>query len=693
MLPNARPRLAFPSGTIVRRAAFYEGLARLLDRRRNVICSFNGGITVNKTTRPVESAHGTFHITDVYPSVDGGRFPVKRIVNEPVEVWADIYRDGHDVIAAALVWRREDSAEWQHAPMTLHGDDRWGGSFVPDRTGRYVYAIEAWTDAFASWRHRFEQKQRDGGDHALDAIEGAGLLTQAQATGPAAAAVIIRQCEAYLQTGEAGALLAPELQQAMAGSQFRRDLTRSQLYTLVADRARAREGAWYQMFPRSQGKVAGEHATFNDCIARLPDIAAMGFDVVLLAPIHPIGREHRKGRSSAGTAQSGDPGNPYAIGATEGGHDTVHPQLGTLDDFRALVAACQAHGLEVALDFAVQCAPDHPWLAQHPQWFKRRPDGSMHTAEHAPLDSDIVHPDFGCRDASALWRALRDIVLFWIEQGVKIFRIDNPQAEPLPFWEWLIREVQSRDADVLFLAEAFVRPKLMKGLAKLGFTQSYTYFTWRTQRFELEQYLSELIRYPERDFFRPNFFVNTPELLPFHLQSGESWMFKSRLALAATLSSSYGIYSGFELLEHTPMSGREEYLDSEKYAIKVRDWDRPGNIKPYVATLNRIRRGNPALQQFANLRFIDIDDGGVIGFVKETTDGSNVIAVAIALSADARDIWLPLANVMIDHGEARRPVVTAEDLTTGERHAIEWGGLRLRIEPARDPALLLRCFA
>jgi starch synthase (maltosyl-transferring) len=284
-------------------------------------------------------------------------------------------------------------------------------------------------------------------------------------------------------------------------------------------------------------------------------------------------------------------------------------------------------------------------------------------------------------------------VLFWVEQGVRIFRVDNPHTKPLAFWEWLIREVRDRDADVLFLAEAFARPKLMKGLAKLGFTQSYSYFTWRTQRFELEQYLGELTSYPERDFFRPNFFVNTPDILPFHLQSGESWMFKSRLALAATLSSSYGIYSGFELLEHTPVPGREEYLNSEKYEIRVRDWDQAGNIKPYIAALNQIRRGNPALQQFANLRFISVDDGGVIGFIKEAVDQSNVIAAAIALSAELRDVWLPLGDVMVGRGDARRPVSAVEDLVTGERHALEWGGIRLRIDPARDPALLLRCIA
>jgi starch synthase (maltosyl-transferring) len=431
-----------------------------------------------------------------------------------------------------------------------------------------------------------------------------------------------------------------------------------------------------------------------DCIARLPDVAAMGFDVLYFTPIHPIGKINRKGRNNAVTAKEGDPGSPYAIGGVEGGHDAVHPELGTLADFRALVAACHEHGMEVALDFAVQCAPDHPWLKQHPQWFRRRPDGSMRYAENPPKKyEDIVNPDFASDDAGALWNALRDVILFWIDQGVKIFRVDNPHTKPFRFWEWLIHEVQLRHPDVIFLAEAFTRPKLMKGLAKLGFTQSYTYFTWRTQRWEIEQYLTELTGYPERDFYRPNFFVNTPDILPYHLQGGETWMFKSRAALAATLSATYGIYNGFELLEHEPIPGREEYLDSEKYEIKVRDWDKPGNIKPYITWLNHARRANPALQQTSNLRFLGIEDSNVIGFVKEAVDKSNTVAGAIALSRDAHDVWLPLGDVQVSTADGPRPVAAVENLMTGERHAVEWGGIRLWIDPERDPAVLLRCLA
>ena len=647
--------------------------------------------------RPVESAivtRAAFHIEDVYPRLDDGRFPIKRIVGEPIDVWADIFRDGHAVTAAALIWRAEDDRDWRRVPMRHHDNDRWTATFVPERLGRHVYAIEAWTDEFATWRHGFELKAKAGQDVTLDALEGAGLLTRAQSGGTAAAEVILRHCEDFLRSGAHEPLLAPELQLAMAESQARPDLTRSKPFPLVVDRPWARAGAWYEMVPRSQGTEPGRHGTFRDCIARLPDIAAMGFEVVYVTPIHPIGRTNRKGRNNALTAEPGDPGSMYAIGAPEGGHDAIHPELGTLADFRDFVTACGQLDMEVALDIAVQCSPDHPWLREHPNWFKRRPDGSMRHAENPPKKyEDIVNPDLTGADAEALWLALRDVLLFWVDQGVRIFRIDNPHTKPLPFWEWAIREVQHRDPGVIFLAEAFTRPKLMKGLAKLGFTQSYTYFTWRVEKREIEDYLRELTGYPERDYYRPNFFVSTPDILPYHLQGGEAWMFKSRLALAATLSGNYGIYNGFELIEHEPIPGREEYLDSEKYEIKVRNWDQPGNIKPYIRGINLARRVHPALQQTRNLRFVGIDDPNVTGFVKTSADGRDVVAVTIALSRGIHEVWLPLADVQIEVDGERRPVVAVENLLTGERHPVEWGGLRLRIDPDRDPALLFQCLA
>ncbi|RXG96776.1 maltotransferase domain-containing protein [Bradyrhizobium zhanjiangense] len=648
---------------------------------------------MNKTIQTVESAAAgsAFLIEDVYPLIDGGRFAVKRIAGDRVEVWADIYRDGDAVIGAALLWRREQDREWQREPMSHHGNDRWSGAFVPTTAGQYIYAIEAWTDEFATWSHGVARKQRAGADVTLDAIEGAGLLTKAHGARQDAAVVIIRQCEDYLQSGEVGPLLATELGEAMAESQSRPDLTRSALFPLIIDRDKARFGAWYQMMPRSQSRIPGQHGTLRDCIARVPDIAAMGFDVLYFTPIHPIGHTRRKGRNNAQVASAGDPGSPYAIGTMEGGHDALHPELGTIEDFRALVATCLEYGLELALDFAVQCSPDHPWLTQHPEWFKWRPDRSVRTAD-GPY-SDIVIPDFNSVDRPGLWNAFRDAMLLWIDHGVTIFAIDNHDTAPLPFWEWLIRDIRRRHPEVILFSKTFARPKLMKGLAKLGFAQSFTHFPWRTSRWELEQYLGELTRYPERDFYRPNLFVNTADLLPYHLQSGEAWAFKSRLALAATLSGNYGIFGGFELLEHEAIPGREEYLDSEKYQIKQRDWDRPGNIKPYITALNRVRNENAALRQTANLRFLGVEDGESIAFAKEAAEPANTVIVVIALSRHVREFWLPLGDVTVDVGGQRQHVTALENLLTGEQSRIEWGGVRLRIDPERDPALLFRGLA
>lgn len=648
---------------------------------------------MNKTIQTVESAAAgsTFLIEDVYPLIANGRFGVKRIAGEQVEVWADIYRDGNAVVSAALIWRGEQDREWQREPMIHHGNDRWVGSFIPAQPGQYVYAIEAWTDEFATWRHTLTRKQLSGVDITLDAIEGAGLLTKAHGARQDAAAVIVRQCEDYLQTGEVMPLLAAELGEAMAESQSRFDLTRSPLFPLILDRAKARFSTWYQMMPRSQSQAPGQHGTLRDCIARVPDIAAMGFDVLYFTPIHPIGRTRRKGRNNSAVATDGDPGSPYAIGAAEGGHDALHPELGTIEDFRALVATCLEYRLELALDFAVQCSPDHPWLTKHPEWFKWRPDRSVRSAD-GPY-SDIVIPDFASVDRIGLWNAFRDAMLFWIDHGVTIFAIDNHDTAPFQFWEWLIRDIRRRHPEVILFSKTFARPKLMKGLAKLGFAQSFTYFPWRTEKWEVEHYLSELTRHPERDFYRPNLFVNTPDLLPYHLQSGEAWAFKSRAALAAALSGNYGIYSGFELLEHDAIPGREEYLDSEKYRIRQRDWDKPGNIKAYITELNRIRNENAALQQTANLRFLGIEDGETIAFVKQAANPANTVVAAIALSGHAREFWLPLGDVTIDVGGERRHVTALENLLTGKQSRIEWGGIRLRIDPDRDPALLFRCLA
>jgi starch synthase (maltosyl-transferring) len=635
-----------------------------------------------------------FRIEDVYPCVDGGRYPIKRIAGEPVEVWADIFRDGHDVAAADLVWRPVHETNWHRAPLHHHENDRWVGSFVPAAVGRYVFAIEAWTDAFATWRRDVLLKSRAGQDIALELREGRELIASFKPHDEAAHQAIARACEAFDRTGELAALTTDELAAAAKESQDRPDLTPSAVFPLLAERPVARAGAWYEMVPRSQGQVPGRHGTFDDCIARLPEIAGLGFDVLYFTPIHPIGRINRKGRNNSLTAGPDDPGSPYAIGSVEGGHDAIHPELGTLDDFRRLVRAAHDHGMEVALDFAVQCSPDHPWLKQHPEWFRRRPDGSIRYAENPPKKyEDIVNPDFYGPGRDALWAALRDVFLFWVEQGVHIFRVDNPHTKPFPFWEWVIREVQEKEPGVVFLSEAFTRPKVMKALAKLGFTQSYTYFTWRTTKAELSTYMHELTQYPMYEYFRPNFFVSTPDINPLHLQTGEPWMFKSRFALAATLSSNYGIYNGFELLEHEPIPGKEEFIYSEKYELKVRDWNKPGNIKDYIGRLNRIRKDNAALLQTSRFRLTQVDDDHVIGFVKESFDGDNAVAVAIALTDHGpREFWFHFGDLEIGPEDARRRVASVENLVTGERHRIEWGGVRLRIDPAVDPALLFRCY-
>jgi starch synthase (maltosyl-transferring) len=652
-------------------------------------------VTANASITSVGNLSGRrIYIEDVYPAVDAGRFPVKRTAGETVDVWADVFRDGHAMLAVELVWRAETETRWHRAVMRLHGNDRWTGSFKPPKPGRYLYAIEAWTDVFATWRHDFLAKSEAGQDTVLDVQEGRELLAGLKPLRVEDARLISEVRSQCIAAGNEDALLSDGLAEAAAKGR-QDDLTRSTIFPLVVDRPIARAGAWYEMVPRSQGRVPGQHGTFDDCIARLPEIAALGFEVLYLPPIHPIGPTNRKGRNNALHAEPGDPGSPYAIGAAEGGHDAVHPELGTLDDFRRLVAACAEHGLEVALDFAVQCSPDHPWLTEHPEWFRRRPDGSIRYAENPPKKyEDIVNPDFYGPASQQLWTALRDVVLFWVAQGVRIFRVDNPHTKPLAFWEWLIREVQSADPNVIFLAEAFTRPKVMKALAKLGFSQSYTYFTWRTGKDELQAYLSELTRYPEREYYRPNFFVNTPDILPIHLQSGEPWIFKARVALAAALSGNYGIYNGFELLEHEPIPGKEEYLNSEKYEIKVRDWNAPGNIKNYIGHLNWLRQSNAALLQTSNLRFVPVDDAEVIGFVKESAAGDNAVAVAVALAkAGPRNFWFHFGDIDIGPPEARRRVSAIENLITGERHTVEWGGVRLSIDPQQDPALFFRCVA
>jgi starch synthase (maltosyl-transferring) len=579
-------------------------------------------------------------IEDVYPELDDGRFPVKREVGDLMEVWATIFKEGHDKIAAVVQYRRRGEAGWREVPMSLEnpGLDRWRGGFWLDENARYEYTIEAWYDGFESWRDELEKKRSAGQDVSLELIEGrqivAGALGRA---GPADAErlrKILADFDAAAEAEDRAAYVMSSMVRAiMARSPDRGAATRyDRTLEVTVDRVRARFAAWYEMFPRSQGTTPGKSATFKDCERRLAEVRDMGFDVVYFVPIHPIGRIHRKGKNNAVVAKPGEPGSPYAIGAAEGGHTAVHPDLGTLEDFRRFVEATHEHGMEVALDFAIQCSPDHPWVKEHPEWFKFRPDGTIKYAENPPKKyQDIVNVDFHGPQSAALWRELRDVVLFWAEQGVKTFRVDNPHTKPVPFWEWLISEVKDRHPDAIFLAEAFTRPPMLKMLAKVGFSQSYTYFTWRNFKQELIDYLTELTQTDVKEYLRPNFFTNTPDINPPYLQTGGRPAHQVRLVLAATLSSVYGIYNGFELCEATPIPGKEEYLDSEKYEYKVWDWDRPGNIKDYIATVNRIRRDNPALQELDNLRFYPAHDDSILFYGKMTPDRGNMVFVAVNL--------------------------------------------------------------
>jgi starch synthase (maltosyl-transferring) len=632
-------------------------------------------------------------IEHVTPAIDGGRHAIKRIAGDHVVVEADIFREGHDAIAAAVQFRERGAGAWREAPLAPIGNDRWRGAFRLDRNARYEYTVVAWPDAWATWRHEMRVKRAAGRATANELIEGRMLVDAARARANGAEA---RRIDALLADVDAQCnddARAEVLLSDAAATLMARLADRSHATTLphplpaIADRRAAQIGAWYEFFPRSQGTVPGVSGTFADAARRLPDIRAMGFDVVYLPPIHPIGTTFRKGPNNRLDPGPNDPGSPWAIGSAAGGHTAVDPALGTLADFDRFVAAAHANGIEVALDYALQCSPDHPYVREHPEWFAFRPDGSIKYAENPPKQyQDIVNFNWFGPHAPAFWDELRDVVLFWIGHGVRIFRVDNPHTKPFAFWEWMIADVQSRHPDVLFLAEAFTRPKVMHELAKLGFSQSYTYFTWRNFKAELTGYLEELAHGETAEYLRPNFFANTPDILPPYLQTGGRAAFRIRLVLAATLSSLYGIYSGFELCENAALPDREEYADSEKYEIRVRDWDAPGNIKADVAALNRIRRDHPALHDWRNVRFLAADHDNVIFYAKAS--GNDTLLIAVNLdpfhAADVR-LHLPLADL----GIAPDASFAARELLGGEH--LMWHGAEqtLHLDPAVNPAAIL----
>ena len=634
------------------------------------------------------------HIEEVYPELDGGRYPVKRIVGEPFEVWADIFRDGHDKLRAAVKYRFQ-GREWRETPFAFFDNDRWVARFRLDAVGICQYTIEAWTDHFESWRDDVEKKLAADQTVELELVEGRAIveaaLQQARPGDSAHVRDVLRDFETADSAGLTELLLSAELRELMTRCSVRSDVVRyPRELEVVVDRKAARFAAWYEMFPRSQGSEPGTGASFDDCIARLPEIARLGFDVVYLVPIHPIGRSNRKGRDNNTVAEPGAPGSPYAIGSAEGGHRAINPELGTLADFRRFVSAAAALRMEVALDFAIQCAPDHPWVREHPEWFRFRPDGTIKYAENPPKKyEDIVNVDFDNPDREALWAELRDSVLFWVGEGVRTFRVDNPHTKPLPFWEWLIREVKARCPEAIFLAEAFTRPKMMRALAKAGFTQSYTYFTWRNTKAELTEYLTELMQYPTNEYFRPNFFTNTPDILPVFLQEGGRPAFRIRLVLAATLSPVYGIYNGFELCENTPIPGREEYLHSEKYEYKVWDWDRAGNITEDIAILNRFRRNNPVMQEFIKMRFLGCADPNILAYAKISADRTNIVIIIVNLDphgAHEDAVEFPLS----EFGLSADAEFSLEEAFTQRALICRGAYQRFHLDPETNPALVFR---
>jgi starch synthase (maltosyl-transferring) len=642
-----------------------------------------------RRARASERPPSRFVIQYPEPSVDAGRYPVKRCVGDRVQVGADIFRDGHDLVRAVVKSRVCGARKWRESELhrvDAHLDGvRWAGSFVVDEVGSWQYTIEAWTDRFGTWRDELRRKVQAGQhDLAGELSEGVALLEDAagharskrdiQLIGDALAAL---QDEHVSEPVKHDVALGEELYDAVERAQPRSDAVSLEPVAVEVDRLRARFGSWYELFPRSWGGLKGVEA-------QLPHLAELGFDVIYLPPIHPIGHTNRKGRDNALVAGPGDPGSPWAIGAETGGHEAVHPDLGTIDDLRRLTARARELGLDIALDFAVQCSADHPWLTEHPEWFHHRPDGTLKYAENPPKKyQDIYNVNWDSPDWRGLWDALLEIVLQWVDCGVKVFRVDNPHTKPAPFWEWLIDKVHERDRDVIFLAEAFTKRAVQRHLAKVGFSQGYTYFTWKNARWELTEYVSQLAYSGEQDYFRPNFFANTPDILHAYLQHGGRPAFEARLILAGTLSPSYGIYSGYENLENVAVrEGSEEYLHSEKYEIKERALD--GVLLPLVKRLNTARRENPALQELSNISFMDTENEALIAYAKQS-DGNTVIAV---VNLDPHSTQEGLAVVPAHLGLP--PIFTVHDLLSDERFEWRIGRNYVRLEPGVRQAHLVR---
>ncbi len=638
-------------------------------------------------------------IEGVHPEINGGRFPIKRTVGERVVVEADVFADGHDVLAGVVLYRRAAQSEWHRRTLRPLGNDRWRGEFRVAELGPYVYTLEAWVDRFATWQRDLAKKADADQDVDLDLRIGAQLLAEASERADDQDGLTLQRCletlrdDATSQMERVATALDDELHalvsrcaEPTAATRYPRELP------VDVDRERARFSAWYEMFPRSCASEPGQHGTFRDAERHLPYVAEMGFDVLYLPPIHPIGTTHRKGPDNAPDAGPADPGSPWAIGSPEGGHKAIHPELGTFEDFQKLVDRANDQGMEIALDIAFQCSPDHPWVSEHPEWFRTRPDGTIQYAENPPKKYEDIYPlNFETDDWANLWRELKGVFEFWIARGIKIFRVDNPHTKPFPFWEWLIGELKADHPDVILLAEAFTRPKVMYRLAKLGFTQSYTYFAWRNTREELERYFHELTRTEIREFFRPNLWPNTPDILTDYLQNGGRPAFIARLVLAATLGASYGIYGPpFELCEHVPREpGSEEYLHSEKYEIRDWDLDAPHTLRPLIARINGIRRAHAALQSNHSLRFHPVDNDQLLCYSKQSDDGASTIIVAVNLDphhTQAGTVDLSLDELGID-GE--RPY-QVHDLLSEARYTWQGGRNYVELDPHVVPAHVFR---
>ncbi len=587
----------------------------------------------------MEKGRSRVIVENVLPQIDGGAFPIKRVIGENVVVKADVYGDGHDSIAAVLLYKGPSDKTWNEVRMQPLGNDVWAGEFTVQEVGSYLYTVEAWVDHFQTWRKDLKKRHDAGQDLRVQFLVGASFVEEAAANAPSPEKARLTEAAKVLRSEERsnGAIdlaFEEDLGNLVSAYEKRHHKSREpKELPVVVERTKALFSAWYERFPRSCSPKAGKHGTFKDCAKILPEIARMGFDIWYLPPIHPIGVTKRKGKNNSPTAQPGDVGSPWAIGSKEGGHKAIHPELGTMEDFVEFVGKAKDHGIEIALDIAFQCSPDHPYVKEHPEWFKWLPDGSVQHAENPPKKyEDIIPLNFESDQWKELWEELASVVLFWAEKGVRVFRVDNPHTKPFHFWEYLIGTCKKQYPDLIFLAEAFTRPKVMYYLAKAGFTQSYTYFTWRNTKPEFTEYVTHLLNTSVREFFRPNFWPNTPDILPEHIQYGGRPVFMMRLVLAATMASSYGIYGpAYELCIGEAVPGKEEYLNSEKYELKHWDWDQPGNLKDFIARVNMIRRENPALQTTFNLRFYEVDNEYLLFYGKTTADLSNIILVVVNL--------------------------------------------------------------